>query len=36
VPPGSRTIEEEGVLSEGMKIVKEGRFCEERLKAWLS
>ena len=35
VPPGSRTIEEEGVLSEGMKIVKEGRFCEERLKAWL-
>ena len=35
VPPGSRTIEEEGVLSEGMKIVKQGRFCEERLKAWL-
>jgi 5-oxoprolinase (ATP-hydrolysing) len=36
VPPGSKTIEEEGVLSEGMKIVKQGRFCEERLKAWLS
>jgi 5-oxoprolinase (ATP-hydrolysing) len=35
VPPGSRIISEEGVLSEGMKIVKQGRFCEERLKAWL-
>ncbi|AYK15967.1 MAG: hydantoinase B/oxoprolinase family protein [Methanosarcina flavescens] len=35
VPPGSRTISEEGVLSEGMKIIKQGRFCEERLKAWL-
>ncbi len=35
VPPNSRIIEEEGVLSEGMKIVKQGRFCEERLKAWL-
>ncbi|WP_440948427.1 hydantoinase B/oxoprolinase family protein [Methanosarcina sp. T3] len=36
VPPGSRTIEEEGVLSEGMKIVKQGRFCEEKLKVWLN
>lgn len=35
VPPNSRTILEEGVLSEGMKIVEQGRFCEERLKAWL-
>ncbi|MDD2340814.1 MAG: hydantoinase B/oxoprolinase family protein [Methanosarcina sp.] len=35
VPPGSRTITEEGVLSEGMKIVKQGCFCEESLKAWL-
>ncbi len=35
VPPGSRTIEEEGVLSEGMKIVKQGSFCEESLKALL-
>lgn len=35
VPPNSRIIEEEGVLSEGMKIVKQGRFCEERLKTWL-
>lgn len=36
MPPGSRTIVEEGVLSEGMKVVEQGRFCEERLKAWLS
>ena len=36
VPPGSRTIEEEGVLSKGMKIVKQGHFCEEKLKAWLN
>lgn len=35
MPPGSRSIEEEGVLSEGMKIVNQGRFCEEKLKAWL-
>jgi 5-oxoprolinase (ATP-hydrolysing) len=36
MPPGSRTIEEEGVLNEGMKIVKTGRLCEEKLKAWLN
>ncbi len=36
MPPGSRTIEEEGVLSEGMKIINQGRFCEEKLKAWLN
>ena len=36
MPPGSRTIEEEGVLNEGMKIVKQGRLCEERLQAWLN
>ncbi len=36
MPPSSRTIVEEGVLSEGMKVVEQGRFCEERLKAWLS
>ncbi len=35
MPPGSRSIEEEGVLSEGTKIVNQGRFCEEKLKAWL-
>ncbi len=33
---GSKTIEEEGVLNEGMKIVKKGRFCEEGLKVWLN
>jgi 5-oxoprolinase (ATP-hydrolysing) len=36
MPPGSRTIEEEGVLNEGMKIVKQGRLCEERLQVWLN
>ncbi|AKB37099.1 hypothetical protein MSSAC_2509 [Methanosarcina siciliae C2J] len=36
VPPGSRTIEEEGVLSEGMRIVKQGIFCEEKLRSWLN
>jgi 5-oxoprolinase (ATP-hydrolysing) len=36
MPPGSRTIEEEGVLSEGMKIINQGLFCEEKLKAWLN
>jgi 5-oxoprolinase (ATP-hydrolysing) len=36
VPPGSRTIEEEGVLSKGMKIVNQGRFCEKGLKEWLN
>lgn len=35
MPPGSRTIVEEGVLSEGMKVVEQGRFCEEKLKTWL-
>jgi len=35
MPPNSRTIAEEGVLSEGMKIVEQGHFCEERLKIWL-
>ncbi len=36
MPPGSRTIEEEGVLNEDMKIVKKGRLYEEKLKAWLN
>ena len=36
VPPSSKSIEEEGVLSKGMKIVEQGRFCEERLKVWLN
>lgn len=35
MPPGSRSIEEEGVLNEGMKIVEQGRFLEESLRTWL-
>ncbi len=35
MPPGSRTIEDEGVLSEGLKIVGQGHFYEERLRDWL-
>jgi len=33
--PESKSIEEEGVLSEGMKIVEKGRFLEEKLRTWL-
>ncbi len=36
MPPGSRSIEDEGVLSEGLKIVGKGHFHEDRLRAWLS
>jgi 5-oxoprolinase (ATP-hydrolysing) len=36
MPPESRNIEEEGVLSEGMKIVEQGRFLEEKLRSWLA
>lgn len=35
MPPESKSIEEEGVLSEGMKIVEQGRFLEDKLRAWL-
>jgi len=35
MPPESKSIEEEGVLSEGMKIVEQGRFLEDQLRAWL-
>jgi 5-oxoprolinase (ATP-hydrolysing) len=35
MPPESLCIEEEGVLSEGMKIVEQGRFLEESLRTWL-
>ena len=35
MPPGSRTIWDEGVMSEGVKIVGHGHFYEERLRAWL-
>lgn len=36
MPPFSTSIHEEGVLSEGLKIVAEGRFCEQAVRAWLS
>jgi len=36
MPANSRHIDEEGVISEGMKIVDEGRFQETTLRAWLS
>ncbi|MGR9037593.1 MAG: hydantoinase B/oxoprolinase family protein, partial [Gammaproteobacteria bacterium] len=35
MPAGSRRIEEEGVISEGMKIVANGRFEEKALREWL-
>jgi len=35
MPPDSKNIEEEGVLSSGMKIVERGTFQEEDLMEWL-
>ena len=35
MPANSRHIEEEGVISEGLKIVDKGRFQEAALRAWL-
>ncbi|CCE24295.1 hydantoinase B/oxoprolinase family protein [Methylotuvimicrobium alcaliphilum] len=35
MPSHSRTIEEEGVLTSGIKIVEQGRFNEEALRQWL-
>lgn len=35
MPANSRHIEEEGVISEGLKIVDKGRFQEATLRAWL-
>jgi 5-oxoprolinase (ATP-hydrolysing) len=35
IPPRSLRIEEEGVLTAGMKIVQQDTFCEDELKAWL-
>ena len=35
MPPGSRTIDEEGVLSAALKIVESGQFREEAVRAWL-
>jgi len=36
MPPGSRTIAEEGVLIDACKIVDRGRFCEEALRDLLT
>ncbi|MFM8444456.1 MAG: hydantoinase B/oxoprolinase family protein [Methylococcus sp.] len=35
MPPGSRRIEEEGLLSDGLRIVAADWFQEETLRAWL-
>ncbi|WP_406655840.1 hydantoinase B/oxoprolinase family protein [Methanolobus sp. ZRKC2] len=35
VPPGSKNIEEEGVMTNGMQIVKHGRFLEDVVNQWL-
>ncbi len=35
MPPGSRSIEEEGVLLDNVLLVDEGRFCEAELRALL-
>ncbi len=35
MPPDSRTIDEEGVLSQGFKIMENGRFLESRVLDWL-
>ncbi len=36
MPPDSRTIDEEGVLSSGFRIVSSGVFMEERVRDWLT
>ncbi|MGA1821283.1 MAG: hydantoinase B/oxoprolinase family protein [Thermoplasmatota archaeon] len=36
MPPGSRSLEEEGVSSPGFLIVSRGRFLEAELREWLS
>jgi 5-oxoprolinase (ATP-hydrolysing) len=35
IPPDSRHIEEEGVMTGGQRIVSQGIFLEEEVKAWL-
>lgn len=35
MPPMSRTIHEEGVLSTGLKLMDLGHFCEQELLDWL-
>ncbi len=36
MPPGSRSIEEEGVLLDNVLLVDEGRFCEDEIRALLA
>ena len=36
MPPGSTSIEEEGVLSAGLRIVESGQFRETTVRAWLA
>jgi 5-oxoprolinase (ATP-hydrolysing) len=36
MPPLSRTIDEEGLLAERLRIVHEGRFLEDEVRAWLA
>ena len=36
MPPHSRVIEDEGVWSEGLRIVAAGRFLEAEVRAWLA
>ncbi|MFA7429697.1 MAG: hydantoinase B/oxoprolinase family protein, partial [Rhodospirillaceae bacterium] len=36
MPPGSRTVEEEGILLDGLPLVRGGRFLEDEIKAALS
>jgi len=35
MPPGSRRIDDEGLLSDGLRLVESGRFREDALRAWL-
>jgi 5-oxoprolinase (ATP-hydrolysing) len=35
MPPESRSILEEGVVSAGLKLVDQGRFCEQEVMRWL-
>jgi len=36
MPPGSRTIGEEGCLADGLRLVEEGRFREGAVREWLA
>ena len=36
MPAGSRCIEEEGCLSDGLRVVRDGRFLEHAVRVWLA